>query len=138
MKIKRVGIRVSVSVGALAALVALASLGPSTAWAHAFPQAEQPKVGSTVTTAPSKVVIKYDAPIQSLFAKLKVLNSSGKAVTNGGPKVGPDHRTLSVKLQALKPGNYTVKWSVVAEDGHRTEGSYGFTLAAGTLEPGHP
>lgn len=128
MRVKAIGI--TVCCGALAALLALASLLPSTAWAHAFPEAEHPLVGSTLTAAPDRVSIKYDAPIQSLFAKLKVLNSSGKAVTIGSAKVGPDHRTLSVKLKPLKPGKYTVEWSVVAWDGHRTEGSYSFTVAA--------
>jgi methionine-rich copper-binding protein CopC len=130
MKIKRVGIKVSIAICGLVASFVFASMRPSIAWAHAFPEAEQPLVGSTVTAPPDRVTIKYDAPIQSLFATLKVLDRTGKSVAAGAPKVGPDHRTLSVKLKTLKPGNYTVKWSVVAEDGHRTEGSYGFTLAA--------
>lgn len=124
------GIRASLTISVLAALFAAASLWPSISRAHAFPQAEQPKVGSTVITAPRRVTIKYDAPIGSLFAKLEVLSSSGEAVTNGAPKIGPDHRTLSVRLKPLKPGRYTVKWSVVAKDGHRTKGSYSFTVAA--------
>jgi methionine-rich copper-binding protein CopC len=101
------------------------------AWAHAFPSAEQPLVGSTASVPPSAVTITYDAPIESLFAKLEVIDSSGQEQTKGPPTVGPDHRTLSVKLKPLKPGNYTVNWSVVAEDGHRTEGSYDFTVAGG-------
>lgn len=118
----------------IAALTILAAspigLGmPPAACAHAFPSAEQPLVGSTVTTPPEQVTIRYDAPIESLFAKLEVRNASGQDETNGSPKVGPDHRTLSIQLAPLKPGDYTVKWSVVAEDGHRTEGSYDFTVA---------
>jgi CopC domain len=31
----------------------------------------------------------------------------------------------------LYPGEYTVRWSVVAEDGHRTGGYYTFTFAPG-------
>lgn len=123
--------RVSLSIATLAVALTLASLWASAVWAHAFPQAEQPKVGSTLAAPPSKVTIKYDAPIQSLFAKLEVLNKAGNAVTAGSPRVGGDHRTLSVKLKPLQPGSYTVKWAVVAEDGHRTEGSYDFTVAAG-------
>jgi methionine-rich copper-binding protein CopC len=101
----------------------------SRAWAHAFPSAEQPLVGSTVTTPPPAVTITYDAPIESLFAKLEVVNNANNEEAAGPPIVGSDHRTLSVKLKPLKPGDYTVNWSVVAEDGHRTEGSYDFTVA---------
>ncbi len=99
------------------------------AWAHAFPNEEQPLVGSTITTPPSKVSITYDAPIESLFAKLQVIDGAGQEQITGPPSVGPDHRTLSVELKPLKPGHYTVRWSVVSEDGHRTEGSYDFIVS---------
>jgi methionine-rich copper-binding protein CopC len=111
------------------AVAATAPFGPTAACAHAFPNAEQPLVGSTVTKPPQQVAITYDAPIESLFAQLDVVNGSGEQETNGTPAVGPDHRTLSIALKPLQPGDYTVKWSVVAEDGHRTEGSYDFTVA---------
>src|SRR6266446_4303325 len=97
--------------------VIVAAFGSRTAWAHAFPSAEQPLVGSTVATPPSAVTITYDAPIESLFAKLEVVNSSSQEQTAGPPIGGPDHRTLSARLKLLKPGDYTVNWSVVAEDG---------------------
>jgi methionine-rich copper-binding protein CopC len=122
----------AICIAALAGAFVAVSGWPLIAWAHAFPQAEQPLVGSTVSTPPSRVTITYDAPIESLFAKLEVLDQAGQEQAQGPPAVGPDHRTLSVKLKPLKPGDYTVKWSVVAEDGHRTEGSYNFTVARGS------
>ncbi len=120
-----------VCIGVLAAFLAETSVWPVAAHAHAVPQSEQPRVGSTVTAPPSEVTITYDAPIESLFSKLEVLNATGVQEGQGAPTVGPNHRTLSLKLKQLKPGKYTVKWSVVAEDGHRTEGSYEFTVAGG-------
>lgn len=112
-------------------VLTMAAFGSRTAWAHAFPTTEQPLVGSTVATPPSAVTITYDAPIESLFAKLEVVNSSKQEQALGPATVGPDHRTLSVRLRLLRPGDYTVNWTVVAEDGHRTEGSYDFTVSAG-------
>ncbi len=112
-------------------VLTMAAFGSRTAWAHAFPSTEQPLVGSTVATPPSEVTITYDAPLESLFAKLEVVNSSKEEETVGSATVGPDHRTLSVRLRPLTPGDYTVNWTVVAEDGHRTEGSYDFTVSAG-------
>jgi copper resistance protein C len=111
--------------------VIIVACGSGVAWGHAFPSAEQPLVGSTVTMPPWTVTITYDAPIESLFAKLEVINSSSQEETEGPPMVAPDHRTLSVRLKPLKPGDYTVNWAVVAEDGHRTEGSYDFTVSGG-------
>jgi hypothetical protein len=43
--------------------------------------------------------------------------------------VDPTDRTmLEVSLPPLAPGRYQVFWSVVARDGHRTEGSYPFRV----------
>jgi copper resistance protein C len=113
-------------------LVATVLLLPRAALAHAFPEAEEPKVGSTVTAPPQQVAIRFDAPIEALFSKLDVLDSSGQSEDEGTPQVNADTRTLTVNLKPLKPGDYTIKWSVVAKDGHRTEGSYTFTVAGGS------
>jgi copper resistance protein C len=121
------------SVGALAAILIAASEFPRDALAHAFPSAEQPSVGSTVNAPPSEVSIQFDSPIEPMFANLAVTNSAGDDKTAGAPAVGGDRRQLSVKLKPLAPATYTVKWSVVAADGHRTEGAYTFTVTvAGT------
>ena len=86
----------------------------------------------TVTSPPQQVAIRFDAPIEALFSKLDVLGSSGQNEDEGTPQVNADTRTLTVHLKSLTPGEYTVKWSVVAKDGHRTEGSYTFTVAGGS------
>jgi methionine-rich copper-binding protein CopC len=65
--------------------------------AHSFPQEQNPTAGQTRATAPSDVSIKYDAPIEHLFAKLEVLDESGSSVAAAQPKVGPDGRTLSIR-----------------------------------------
>lgn len=116
--------------GLIPMLCAVAAMAAAPAWAHAFPQSEQPLVGSTVTSPPKQVAITYDAPIVAAFSKLAVLDQSGHSVTAGPPAVTNKRRTLSVKLKPLGPGAYAVKWSVVAEDGHHTEGSYNFSVAA--------
>jgi len=113
----------------LGAAIAAAGARPMRAWAHAFPSGEEPKVGSTVAAAPTQVMITFDNPIEALFAKLQVTDDTGNDVTAGAPVRSDNKLELSVALKPLKPGDYHVKWSVVAEDGHRTEGSYLFTLA---------
>jgi methionine-rich copper-binding protein CopC len=115
----------------LTLLVATVMLLPRAALAHALPEAEDPKVGSTVMSPPQQVSIRFDAPIEALFSKLDVLDSGGQRQDAGTPQVDADTRTLAVQLKPLTPGEYTVKWSVVAKDGHRTEGSYTFTVAGG-------
>ena len=115
-----------------AAIILAAGAISSSAGAHAFPSGEEPKVGSTVATPPTQVVIRFDNPIEQLFAKLEVTDDSGHDVTSGKPQRSDDKLSISVPLKPLPAGDYHVKWSVVAADGHRTEGSYMFTVGGGS------
>jgi len=112
-------------------LLAAITNGVPVATAHSFPEEETPSAGQRVSAPPSEVTIKFDAPIEKVFAKLEVLGTDGKLETIGQPQVDPSALTLSVKVAALKPGDYTVKWGVVCIDSHHTEGSYIFTVAGG-------
>jgi methionine-rich copper-binding protein CopC len=114
-----------------ALLFAASVIGLPVASAHSFPEQETPSAGQRLSAPPSEVTIKFDAPIEKLFAKLEVLDTDGKPETAGPPQVDPTALTLSVKVAALKPGEYTVEWGVVCVDSHHTEGSYVFTVAGG-------
>ena len=107
------------------------AMAAGAALAHSFPQEQTPVAGQTLTTPPQAVTIKFDGPIEKVFARLEVLDSSGANHTIGGPIYGSDGVTLSIKVPPLKPGDYTVKWAVLGADTHRTQGSYNFTIAAG-------
>ena len=115
-------------------LIACSAIGAIVCWSnpsltHSFPDKEQPAAGQAVAPAPSEVSIRYDAPIEHLFASLQVLDALGNNMAAGQPQVSSDGYTLSVKLKALKPGFYTVKWSVVCIDTHHTQGSYTFSVS---------
>ena len=114
-----------------AALLAIVVSIPIVASAHSFPETETPSAGQKVAAAPSEVAIKFDAPIEKLFAKLEVTASDGQNVVVGAPQVSDDGIRMSVKVGALKPGDYTVKWAVVGIDTHHTEGSYTFSITNG-------
>jgi len=114
-----------------APLLAGVVTGASVASAHSFPQKETPSAGQRLSAAPSEVTIKFDAPIEKLFATLEVISADGKSETVGQPLVDPSAMTLSAKLGPLKQGDYTVKWGIVCIDSHHTEGSYVFSVAGG-------
>lgn len=114
-----------------AALSAGLVIAVPVASAHSFPEQETPSAGQRLSAPPSEVTIKFDAPIERVFAKLEVIGADGKPETIASPEVGSGAVTLSVKVAALKPGDYTVKWGVVCIDSHHTEGSYVFTVAGG-------
>jgi methionine-rich copper-binding protein CopC len=112
---------------AVPVLVALIS-ATRIAWAHSFPEQENPAAGATLAAPPAQVSIKYDAPIEKLFDSLQVLDSTGQDKAAGSPQVSADGYQLSVPVAKLTPGDYTVKWRVVCVDTHHTEGSYTFTV----------
>jgi methionine-rich copper-binding protein CopC len=111
---------------ALGALV----LAPGASHAHAFPDRSEPRVGRTVDTPPSQVRIWFDGEIEPHFSTIRVENADRQQVDRGDSHVDPNDNTLlAVSLRpALPPGKYRVVWSVVARDGHRTEGDFSFRV----------
>jgi methionine-rich copper-binding protein CopC len=98
-------------------------------WGHAFPDHSDPRVGSTVSSPPSIVRIWFDGDIEPVFSKITVRTADGKTVDKGDSHVDPkDSVLLEVSVPPLPPGQYTVMWSVIARDGHHTEGQYTFTV----------
>jgi copper resistance protein C len=107
----------------------LLGLWPQIAWAHAFPHHSEPQVGATVPTSPSHVRIWFDGALEPAFSSIHVQDASGQKVDTGDGGVNPaDPTLLEVRLMPLHPGTYRILWSVVARDGHRTEGDFTFTI----------
>src|SRR5258708_40050933 len=106
------------------AVLAIVMANGIVASAHSFPESEVPSAGQKVASAPSEVTINFDAPIEKLFAKLEVTDADGKNEAVGTPQISEDARVMSVKVNPLKPGDYTGKSAVVGIDTHHTAGSY--------------
>ncbi len=107
-------------------------LGAVSAQGHAFPDHSEPRVGWTVPTPPSQVKIWFDGAIEPIFSTITVMNADKQRVDKGDGRVNPsDNTILEISLPSLPPGKYRVYWSVVARDGHRTEGDFPFTIGSG-------
>lgn len=109
--------------------LALCAAAPCWAWAHAFPDHAEPRVGAVITISPALVRIWFDGVLEPLFSTLQVRDMNGQQVDRGEGHVDESDQTLlEVSLPPLSPGTYRVFWSVIARDGHRTQGDYTFTL----------
>jgi copper resistance protein C len=98
------------------------------AHAHAYPKHQDPAAGATVPTTQKDVAIEFDDAIEPAFSSIAVTDAGGKSVTSGKSEIdASDTKHMSVGLNALTPGVYTVSWVAVAADGHRTQGHYTFT-----------
>lgn len=101
--------------------------------AHALLKDSTPARDATLKTAPAEVAVDFTEEVTPRFSGLTVEDSAGHRVDKGD--VHPEGKAgarLGVNLLPLKPGIYVVRWHAVsADDGHKTQGSYHFTLTPG-------
>ena len=102
----------------------LTVMAGATAEAHAFLDHAEPRVGSTVPTAPRELVLSYTQNLEPAFSSVEVSDANGARVDLGKPKIGAS--TMRVGLKPLAPGTYRVRWQVLSVDTHTTEGSFTF------------
>jgi len=115
---------------ALLLLVAALLLGVVGARAHAVLDRAEPRVGSTVRTAPADVKLWFTERLEPAFSRVEVVNEAGERVDRADGAVDPSNpRLLRTTLVPLAPGRYRVLWRVVSVDSHVTEGDFAFRLA---------
>ncbi len=113
-----------------AALLAMALILGSavTAAAHADLIGADPAPGSTVTGSPSVISLSYSQPLLST-SHVELFTGQFLGVPGVTTQVaGSEMRALL--SQPLTPTTSTVQWTAVSDDGHETQGSYQFAVAA--------
>jgi len=111
----------------LSGLVVLAT-GTADAYAHAYLDRAEPRVGSTVATAPRTLSLHFTQNIEPALSTIEVRNAAGDRVDQGRPHAGGSRTVLQVGLKSLPPGSYQVHWRVLSADTHTTEGSFSFQV----------
>jgi methionine-rich copper-binding protein CopC len=101
----------------------------------AFPANAHAKLVSTTPAAdatvgsPAMIQVRFSEAIETKLSSLKLTTSDGAAVPVMSMNDAKDPATLSIMPNAaLKPGAYKVAWSAVSADGHKTQGTFGFTV----------
>ncbi len=92
--------------------------------AHAFLDHAEPRVGSTVPSAPREVSLSFTQNVEPAFSSVEVSDASGTRVDLGKPSISAS--VMRVGLKSLPPGTYRVRWHVLSVDTHTTEGSFSF------------
>ena len=112
---------------AFAGLGCLFAAGP--AFAHAHLKCANPADRAIVSTSPMALTLDFTEGLNLAFSGVNLQDASGSQVQPGKAQLSNGDKTLTVPLQsALRPGDYTVKWHVLSADGHKTDGSYSFTV----------
>ncbi len=103
------------------------------AWAHAFLDHADPKVGSAIASSPAEIKLWFTQDIEPAFSSVKVEDARGNEVDKKDTHADPKNKSiLAVSLQQLPPGTYTVTWHVVSVDTHKTQGHFEFTIKSDT------
>ncbi|WP_322102672.1 copper resistance protein CopC [Paraburkholderia sp. J41] len=111
------------------AFASCALLAAQFAWAHAYPTHQEPAAGATAPANVNAVVIDFDDGLEPAFSSIDVTDAQGKSVIREKAKVdAQNNKRMTVALNALTPGKYSVAWIAVAADGHRTTGHYAFNV----------
>jgi copper resistance protein C len=111
---------------AAAAIAAMALAGQAAA--HARLITGSPKNGATVT-APKALTLHYSEELVPAASSVTVSGAGGAAVATGPIALDKTKRIVTVLFaKPVSPGAYRVKWHMKTEDGHETDGDFGFTV----------
>jgi copper transport protein len=115
----------------LAAAAAL--VAPAAASAHANLIRTVPPDRAVLARAPTRVVAFFDDEIRVAPDNAAIRNGDGSIL---GAKPIVQGRTLVLPLRrGLRNADYSVRWSIVSDDGHIAQGVFAFAVGAGRAPP---
>jgi methionine-rich copper-binding protein CopC len=110
----------------VAGLIMLAAA--SQAFAHAHLKASTP-ADKASAAAPAEINLGFTEALDLKFSGIAVVGADKTDVALGDAVLKDDGKSLAAPVSArLAPGAYTVNWHVLSVDGHKTNGSFTFTV----------
>ena len=101
----------------------------SKAYAHAIIVKTSPPQGGIAAGNIGKVDVWYDAGIRDSLAALAVVSASGERVDKRDAAIdGADPAHVSVGVNPMTPGKYTVRYRALSADGHMVSGAWEFDV----------
>jgi methionine-rich copper-binding protein CopC len=98
-------------------------------FAHAIIVRTSPEKGGVAPKNIEKVEVWYDARIRNEFVALAVINSAGERVDKHDAAIDTfDRSHVSTSVEALPPGEYTVRYRAISADGHQVSGTWVFQV----------
>ncbi len=117
-------------------------LAPRAAEAHALLVRADPQPNAELAHPPSAIEFWFSEPLEKTFTGARILRADGTEVSTGVAVIDPEDPThLTLPLDAIEPGIYTVVWQTLSSvDGHEWVGSFPLTIlnADGTRPTGSP
>lgn len=100
------------------------------AFAHAHLKSAVPAENATVKVSPVEIDLTFSEGLNLKFSGATITGQGNATISTGQAKLAiSDQKTLVIPLSTpLVPGGYTVNWTVLSTDGHKTKGSYTFAV----------
>jgi copper transport protein len=97
---------------------------------HAALQSSTPEANSSLLESPTELSLTFTESIDPATASVELIDAELRTIPGLGEiTVNPAADRVSASVPTLKPGVYTVEWSVVsALDGHQTSGLFAFAV----------
>jgi putative copper export protein/methionine-rich copper-binding protein CopC len=113
------------------ALVAVMAM-PSPGAAHQFLRGSTPSAGDTLSVVPGEVRLTFSERVRLEFTEVVVQGPDGALVLATLRQSADDDRVLVAPIRSgWHSGDFTIRWTTVGADGHRTDGTVSFTVAEG-------
>jgi len=107
------------------ALAAVAAALAGQAQAHAALVKADPAKEASVGAAPT-INLQFSEKVEPKFSGAQLMKANGDNVPVTSKASG--NTIVATPKAPLKPGSYMVMWYAVADDGHRSNGDYNFTV----------
>ena len=100
------------------------------AFAHAHLVSATPPADGTVAASPTELDLNFSEVLSLKFSGVKLAGPDKALIATGAASLsGSNESTLVIPIPAaLVAGTYAVDWHVLSRDGHKTHGSYTFTV----------
>lgn len=114
-------------------LLVVALVFSPTAEAHAILVQSTPAADGKVAGPHLVFSLRYNSRIDKARSRLQLIKPDKSQITLGIAPDGPED--VLTTTATLDPGAYTLRWQVLAIDGHITHGILPFTVTAGAKAP---
>lgn len=116
----------------LLGLVAIGLVSAPLAAAHSDLESTAPAMDEVLADPPSTIRLNFNIEVAERGLRVQVRDATGAVIATAAP-VRLDATTVEAAITGPMPaGGQNVRWSVIAADGHRVSGRYGFTVERGT------
>lgn len=109
-------------------MLAAPAMVPDTAFAHAVVVKAQPALDQQVASGPLAIRLEFNARIDKERSTLQ-LTAPDSSKSEIAIEPGGEPNVITATTGALAPGVYSLRWQVLAIDGHITRGDIPFTVA---------